>query len=238
MDILTSLAIVAFAALIHASFQLSVGVLSLLSGHALSAKKSRARLIRLTTSYTIGAGVMTMLLLSFVSLIFLNVFETGVPLIAWALVCGLVLGIGIAVWLFYYRRGSKGAELWIPRSFANHLYGRSKATHYGAEAFSLGLTSVIAELIFIIPSLSITALVLLELPGAWQLAGIAIYTLISLIGLLMAWSFIGSGRSLARIQKWRVENKRFLQFASGGALIVLGFFVYVSKIMTTLAGAA
>lgn len=237
MDIITSLAIVAFAALIHASFQLSVGVLSLMSGHALSAKKSRARLLHLTTSYTIGAGVMTMLVLSFVSLIFLHVFRDGVPLLAWALACGLVLGIGIAVWLFYYRRDGKGAELWIPRAFADHLHKRSKATHHGAEAFSLGLTSVMAELLFIIPSLTISALVLLELPGAWQLVGIAVYTLISLMGLFIAWSFIGSGHSLARVQKWRVENKRFLQFAAGGALIVLGFFVYVSKIMTTLSGA-
>lgn len=238
MDIFTSLAIVAFAALIHASFQLSVGVLSLMSGHALGARKSRARLLRLTTSYMIGVAVMTLLVLSFISLILIHSFPTGVPLLTWALACGLVLGIGIAVWLFYYRRGGKGAELWIPRSFATHLNDRSKATHYGAEAFSLGLTSVVAELIFITPPLVISALVLLELPSPWQLVGIALYTLISLLGLLLAWSYIGSGHSLARIQKWRVENKRFLQFAAGGALIVLGFFVYVSKIMATIIGVA
>jgi hypothetical protein len=66
--------------------------------------------------------------------------------------------------------------------------------------------------------------------------GIAIYTTVSLLGLLIVWSLIGSGRSLARIQKWRTDNKRFLQFSSGGALIVLGFFVYVSKIMATVLG--
>ncbi len=237
MDIFTSLAIVAFAALIHASFQLSVGVLSLLSGHAISAKKSRARIIRLTTSYTIGAGVMTLLLLSFISLLFLHSFGANVPLLVWALACGLVLGIGIAVWLFYYRRQGDGTELWIPRAFARHLHDRSKATHYGAEAFSLGLTSVVAELVFIVPSMTISALVLLGLPSQWQLVGIAIYTVVSLLGLLIAWSLIGSGRSLGRIQKWRTDNKRFLQFAAGSALIVLGFFVYVNKIMATLWGA-
>jgi len=238
MDILTSLAIVAFAALIHASFQLSVGVLSLLSGHALSAKKSRARLLNLTTSYTLGAGVMTLFTLSFISLILLHSFGASVPLVVWALACGLVLGIGIAVWLFYYRRHTNGTELWIPRSFADYLHSRSKATHHSAEAFGLGLTSVVAELIFIIPSMTISALVLLELPGYWQLAGIALYTIVSLLGLLLTWSFVGSGKSLARIQRWRVDNKKFLQFAAGGALIVLGFFVYVSKIITTLTGVA
>jgi len=236
MDIITSLAIVAFAALIHASFQLSVSVLTLLSGHAIGSKKSRARVLHLTTSYTTGAGVMTLLVLSFASLIFLHAFGTTIPLIVWALACGLVLGIGIAVWLFYYRKGTKGTELWIPRSFAKFLNDRSKSTKYGAEAFSLGLTSILAELLFIIPTVSIAALVLIELPSEWQLIGIAIYTLISLLGLIIVWSLIGSGTSLARIQKWRTENKRFLQFTAGSALVVLGFFVYVSKIMTTISG--
>lgn len=236
MDIATSLAIVAFAALIHASFQLSVSVLTLLSGHAIGAKKSRARVLRLTSSYVTGAGVMTLLLLSFTSLVFLHVFGIEVPLLVWAIVCGLVLGIGIAVWLFYYRRNRGGTELWIPRSFAKHLNDRSKATHHSAEAFSLGLTSVIAELLFIIPCITIAALVLINLPGVWQLAGIAIYTIISLLGLGLVWSLIGSGKSLATIQRWRENNKRFMQFAGGSALVVLGFFVYVSKIMATITG--
>jgi hypothetical protein len=236
MDTLTSLAIVGFAALIHASFQLSVSVLTLLSGHAIGAKKSRARVLRLTTSYTTGAGVMTLMVLSLTSLIFLHAFGTTIPLLVWALVCGLVLGIGIAVWLFYYRRSGRGTELWIPRAFATFLTDRSKKTHLGAEAFSLGLTSVIAELIFIIPTVAITALVLIDLPAVWQLVGIGIYTVISLLGLLIVWSLISSGRSLARIQKWRTENKRFLQVSSGSALIILGFFVYVSKIMTAAVG--
>lgn len=237
MDIFTSLAIVGFAALIHASFQLSVSVLTLLSGHAIGAKKSHARLVKLTTSYTTGAGVMTLLLLAFTSLFFLHFFGTNIPLLVWALVCGLVLGIGIAVWLFYYRRGTKGTELWIPRGFAKFLTERSKKTNQSAEAFSLGLSTVVAELIFIIPTVAIAALVLIELPPMWQLIGIGVYTVISLLGLLIVWSLIGSGRSLARIQKWRLENKKFLQFSSGGALIVLGFFVYVSKIMATVLGA-
>lgn len=236
MDTFTSLSIVAFAALIHASFQLSVSVLTLLSGHAIGAKKSRARVLRMTSSYVTGAGVMTLLLLSFVSLIFLHVFGIEVPLLVWAIICGLVLGIGIAVWLFYYRKNRKGTELWIPRSFARHLTDRSKATHHSAEAFSLGLTSVIAELIFIVPCIAIAALVLIGLPSVWQLVGIAIYTIISLFSLLLVWSLIGSGKSLGAIQKWRENNKQFLQFSAGSALMVLGFFVYVSKIMAAVTG--
>lgn len=237
MDILTSLAIVAFAALIHASFQLSVSVLTLLSGHAIGSKKSRARIMSLTTSYTTGAGVMTLLILSLMSLVFLHIFGANIPLLAWALVCGLVFGIGIAVWLFYYRRDTEGTELWIPRSFAKYLTNRSKKTKQSAEAFSLGLTTVVSELVFIIPTVAIAALVLISLPPVWQLAGIGIYTVISLFGLLLVWAFIGRGKSLAHIQRWRTDNKRFLQFSAGSALIVLGFFVYVNKILVAVTGA-
>lgn len=237
MDVVTSLAIVAFAALIHASFQLSVSVLTLLSGHAIGSKKSRARLLTLTSSYVTGAGVMTLLLLSFVSLVFLHLFGFTAPLVVWAIVCGLVFGIGLAVWLFYYRKNRPGTELWIPRAFAKHLTDRSKATHHGAEAFSLGLTSVIAEILFIIPCVAIAALAILTLPGAWQLAGLGIYTIISLLGLLLVWGLIGSGKSLSTIQKWREANKHFLQFSAGSALVVLGFFVYVNEILAAVIGA-
>jgi hypothetical protein len=64
-----------------------------------------------------------------------------------------------------------------------------------------------------------------------QLAGIAIYTTISLFSLLVVNALIGSGHKLSRIQKWREDNKRFLQFAAGSGLLVLGFYLYVDHIV-------
>jgi hypothetical protein len=237
MDIPSSLAIVALAALIHASFQLSVSVLTLLSGHAIGTKRTQAKVLRLSWGFISGVAVMTLLVLSFISLLLLHGFSnSGVPLVVWSVACGLVLGIGIAVWLFYFRK-EKGTKLWIPRPLAEHLTDRSKATKHTAEAFSLGLTSVIAELLFIIPSMLISALVLLQLPSAWQLVGIALYVLLSLTGLFVVGSLIGSGHSISKIQKWREENKTFLQFAAGSALVALGFFVYISKVVAEVSGA-
>ncbi|HEY8992867.1 MAG TPA: hypothetical protein VIM37_03400 [Candidatus Microsaccharimonas sp.] len=236
MDIASSLAIVTLAALIHASFQLSVSVLTLLSGHAIGTKTSQARVMRLTFGFVSGVGVMTLLALSFISLIFLHVFGHDAPQFVWAIACGLLIGVGLAVWFFYYRR-EQGTSLWIPRSFARHLSDRSKATKSAAEAFSLGLTSVISELLFIAAPMIIAALVLVGLPGNWQLIGIAIYAVISLLTLFSIWVLIGSGHKLSTIQKWREDNKHFLQFAAGGALAVLGFFVYVCKILSDVNGA-
>lgn len=232
-----SLAIIALAALIHASFQLSVSMLTLLSGHAIGSKTSQAKLLRLTNSFTLGVAVMTLLLLTFMAFIVSHSFGAQVPPLAWAMSCGLLIGLGIAVWSFYYRR-EKGTSLWLPRGVAHYLSDRTKATKSSAEAFSLGLTSVAGELVFIIAPLLVSALVLISLPPLWQLAGIGIYTLVSLLSLLLVNGLIGSGHKLSRIQKWRENNKRFLQFAAGSGLLILGFYVYVNQIVAVTAHAA
>lgn len=235
MDIPSSLAIVTLAALVHASFQLSVSVLTLLSGHAIGAKQSQAKVARLTFGFVGGVGVMTLLILSFIALVFLHLFGPNTPQLIWAIACGLLVGVGLAVWFFYYRR-DRGTSLWIPRAMARHLSERSKATQHAAEAFSLGLTSVLSELLFIAAPMIISALVLVQLPGVWQLVGIAIYAVVSLLTLFSVWVLIGSGHTLSSIQKWRETNKHFLQFAAGGALAILGLFVYVCKILTDVSG--
>ena len=235
MDIPSSLAIIAFAALIHASFQLSISVLTLLSGHAIGAKRSHAKLLRLTSSFVFGAGLMTVLLLSFTSLVLLDLFGTNAPQIAWAVSCGLLIGVAVSVWLFYYRH-EKGTTLWIPRGVANYLTARTKSTKLSAEAFGLGLSSVIGEILFIIAPLFMASLVLIQLPSSWQLVGIVIYTVISMLSLIIVWALIGSGHTLGQIQKWRESNKYFLQFTAGTGLVVLGCFVYVYEILGSTIG--
>ena len=231
---ISSLAIIAFAALIHASFQLSVSMLTLLSGHAIGSKTAHNKLVRLTSSFSLGVAVMTLLLLSFMAFVLQHSFGNHAPLLVWAVACGLVLGLGVAVWAFYYRRET-GTSLWIPRSMARYLSERTKATKLGTEAFGLGLSSVIAELLFIIAPMTVSALVLIQLEPIMQLLGVAIYTVISLLSLLIVWGLIGSGHKLSQIQKWRENNKRFLQFAAGSGLLILGFYVYVDQVVTATA---
>jgi hypothetical protein len=235
MDIFTSLAIIALAALVHASFQLSVSVLTLLRSHAIGAKKSHSRTLSLTFGYVAGVGIMTLLVLTFLANIIQRLFGADAPAAVWAAVCGLLVGVGFAVWIFYYRR-EKGTSIWIPRSFARHLSDRSKATKDPAEAFSLGLTSVIAELLFTAAPMVISALVIVQLPTVWQPVGVALYTIISLFILFGIWVAVSAGHRMSEVQKWRETNKRFLQFASGSALAVLGGFVYVCKLMSEAAG--
>jgi hypothetical protein len=227
-----SFAIIAFAALIHASFQLSVSVLTLLSGHAIGSKTAHRKLLRLTCSFLTGVGVMIILLLSFTALVFQSVFSDDIPLVAWAASAGLLIGLGVAVWAFYYRN-EKGTSLWLPRGIARYLSDRTKATKSSPEAFGLGLSSGIGELIFTLAPIAIAALILIQLEPLWQLAGIGLYALISLLSLLIVYVLIGSGHKLSRIQKWRENNKRFLQFAAGAGLLILGFYVYTDQVITS-----
>jgi hypothetical protein len=227
---LNSFAIIAFAALIHTSFQLSVSMLTLMSGHAIGNKSSHAKLLRLTNMFSFGVALMTVLLLSVIAFVLQQYITAAIPPVVWASVCGLLIGLGVAVWAFYYRR-TPGTSLWLPRSMARYLSDRTKSTKQSAEAFSLGMSSVIAEFIFIFAPITVSALALLQLDPGMQIVGVALYAFISLLSLLVVNGLIGSGHKLSRIQKWREDNKRFLQFAAGSGLLILGFYLYVDKII-------
>jgi len=238
MNTLDSLVIVAVAALIHASFQLSVSMLTLLSSHTIGAKRSHARLLGLTNAFTFGVMVMTVLLLSTAALFVQLKLAWVDQSLLWVAACGLLLGLGVAVWIFYYRR-EQGTALWLPRGMARYLSDRTKATKQAPEAFGLGLSSVAAELLFIFAPVLVSALVLVRLDPGLQLVGILLYTALSLSPLLVVNGLIGSGHKISRIQRWREENKAFMQFIAGSALIVLGFYVYVDQVLqpTVLAAA-
>lgn len=227
---LATFAVIAFAALIHASFQLSVSMLTLLSGHAIGKKTAHSRLMRLLGGFVSGAGIMTLLLAATIVLVFEPGYVSITPL-TWSVISGLLIGIGIAVWIFYYRREA-GTTLWVPRGFARLLSDRTKATKSSAEAFSLGLTSVFSELLFIIAPLAIGGLAITTLPAIWRPVGILTYVLISLLSLLIVMALVGGGHKLSSLQAWREANKRFLQFAAGSGLLALGLYVYISQVVS------
>lgn len=231
--IISSLAIIAFAALIHASFQLSVSVLTLLSGHSLGRKTAHTRVLGLMGNFVFGACIATTLLVSGLAYYFTAIIEhsASTEQFITAIICGLLAALGIATWAFYYRKGA-GTTLWLPRNFARYLTKRTTVTTSRHEAFSLGLASVIAEIIFIIAPIAAAALAIVTLPGLWwQLAGIALYVLVSLGSLLIVFVAVGGGHKLSAIQKWRENNKRFLQFVSGGSLLILAAFIAIDRLV-------
>lgn len=230
MNTLSALAIITLAALIHASFQLSVSILTLMSGHAIGRKTKHLRLLGLIGAFITGVAIITPLLLSFITLALDTAIVGDVPAYVWAAACGIVIGVGVAVWVFYYKR-QKGTALWIPRPIARYLTSRARTTRSSAESFGLGMTSVIGELLFCMAPLTVAGLTLLSLEAPYQLLGILLYALISILPLIVIMVLLGSGHSISRIQRWRESNKAFLQFAAGSALIVLGFYLYVDAVV-------
>lgn len=233
MNILDSFAVLVLAALIQASFQLSVSILTLMSGHALGRKTAHKRLLRLIAGFIIGAVAMTILLVSFVGVILGTFISDEIPAYVWAGACGVMIGVGIAVWIFYFRRQG-GTALWAPRPMAEYLSSRAKATKNSAEAFGLGLASVVGELLFSIAPIIVAALVIFKLDSAYQLPGVVLYAFISVLPLLIITALVGGGRSISKVQKWREQNKAFIQFAAGSALVVLGVYLYVDEIVSAL----
>lgn len=224
------LLVIAFAGLLHASFQLGVALLTLLSGHSLGKHRSFNRLMRLNLAYLIGATVVTILLFSAVAYMALLSSSVYGPFI-WLLLAALNVAIGLSVMVFYYRRG-KGTGLWIPKPMAEYLNKRVRKTSHTGEAFTLGAGSVLAETPFIIGPLSLAVLYTLTLDGSSaQLAGIVTYCLLALSPLVAIVALVGAGHKISRIQKWREENKLFLQYCAGCGLIVLGAFVFVDKFL-------
>lgn len=231
MSIYESGIIIALAAVIHAHFQLSISMLTLMSGHALGKKTKHVRLLNLMSGFILGSIAMVGCAVAFVALLVQNLMPYGTPLMIWSVACGLMIGVGVAVWALYYRYRSQGTMLWMPRPMALHLTRRAEATKSPVEAFSLGLAGIFAELLFSFAPMLIAALLLARLDTPLQLAGLIVYTLIATLPLVVILMLVGGGHSLGKIQRWRERNKRFLQFTAGGALIILGFYLYADIIL-------
>ena len=231
MDTLTAFSVIALAALIHASFQLGVSMITLLSGHAIGKKLAAKRTLRLVGAFLAGTLIMTALIVSTLSYTASVFFGHSATPMAWGTLASAMIIIGLVVWVFYYRRGP-GTLLWVPRGLAKLLSKRIHATQMSAEAFRLGLTSVCMELLFIITPAVAAAFAIIALPTDLQLAGVATYVVLASLSMLGVAAFIGSGHNISRLQRWREANKRFLQFAGGSALIVLAFYLYVNLVIT------
>ena len=216
--------LIGFTALLHAGFQLAISVLTLLSGHALGRKQSHLRLLHLAGSFIWGAVVAVVALL-FTALYVLSVMPFH-DIFLWAVITGIGVGSGIVVLLFYWRP-SDGSRLWLPKAFADYLYDRTRKTRSGAEAFGLGIISIVSELPFTLAPLLITAMLLRGAPDLINFFVIAGYAVVATLPLILIFLLLGSGLKVSRIQKWRENNRRFAQITSGLGLMIISLYLFV-----------
>lgn len=226
-----SIVLVAYLAILHASFQLGTSVLTLMSGHSLMHKTAKRRLLTLNIAYIFGVFSMTTIMLAGMTAAFVVWLPLEYIQTAWLFLTSAAIVVGLLVMIAYYRDG-KGTRLWIPRSFASYLENRSKKTRNAIEAGALGITSVVAELPFTavlmaIASLALASTVMIE----DYLIIIILYCLVATLPLMAITLLLSGNHKLSRIQHWRESNKTFLQYSSGIGIIIAGLFIWVNFIL-------
>ncbi len=222
-----AIALLAFLAVLQASYQLATSVLTLLSGHSLMHSRATRRLVLLNSAFVTGTIISTFTLLSLLSMILVLWVEPALYFWLWVVVMVWASAAALTTMLLYYRHG-KGTRLWLPRNFAAYLTKRAKKTKNSFEALALGIISTLAELPFTGVIFVMSGLVLASvLPLDTHPAIIAVYCLVSSLPLIIVTLFIAGGHKLSSIQRWRESNKGFLQYAAGIGLLAATLYAIV-----------
>ena len=222
-DTVSALIVLLGAVFVHACFQLSVSVLTLLSSHTIGRKLPNSRLLSLNFWYILGVTV-SIALLSLGSTSLLRYIEANNAMVATVLTFTLLPLIALLIVLFYYRRG-RGTQLWLPRPAAEYITTRAKKTKSSVEAFSLGTTTVFTELPFALAPLAISGLVFQNMASHSWLRLSAFYAVVVALPLIFVALYLSSGHKISVVQKWREEAKSFLKWTSAITLVVLMFYL-------------
>lgn len=224
MNIFASLGIVFLAMLIQCFFQLSPSIFTIFYHHA-SGKSSTKKADGLSLYYILGAEIFTFVFF-FLTFMFMSYAVPSSNFISNAILPWVLAGIFIALSLisvfFYFRKGS-GTALFISRRLADKIFKNTKKVENASDAFILGFTSSIPELIFSIPLFIATSYSLLTVSSLLRIFLIFAYVIVSIIPLFVYYSFFHAGYNLAEIERRRVKNKTFYRF-----VISLGFLILAS----------
>lgn len=227
-DVSPFILILVGAIFVHACFQLSVSVLTLLSSHTIGRRLPNQRLLNLNFWYILGTFVaITLLQLGAIathrwgmahssSLTTLITFSL-IPLVALLLI------------LFYYRRG-RGTQLWLPRPAAQYITSRAKRTKSSVEAFALGVMTALTELPFALAPLAIVAFAFQGFASSHWLNLAVGYSLAVCAPLVFVAFYLSSGHKVSSVQRWREGSKDFLRWASAAMLLLLTVYLAVLQI--------
>lgn len=230
-DVSPFLLVLLGAVFVHACFQLSVSVLTLLNSHTIGRRLPNARLLNLNFWYIFGVIVMIALLqLGAIALHRLAMAHDST--LTTTATLGILPLVALLTVLFYYRRG-RGTQLWLPRPAADYITGRAKQTKSSVEAFVLGTATALTELPFAIAPLAIVAFVFQAFAAdLWpQLAvGYAVAVCTPLVFVAL---YISSGHKVSSVQRWRENAKDFLKWTSAAMLLLLTVYIAVLQIGVT-----
>lgn len=221
--------IVLLSGVVHATLQLGVGTLLLLY-HASLGKHVGRKTKELVTNYIFGNALLTALAVAAGAFGIFVICQGEMNAAMLTIVVGILVALAVSVWAFYYRWG-KSTELWLPKSVARYINKRAELTESNTEAFGLGMLACFAEAPFTLILIVVTANSVVALPQALQILAIAIYTLLSVLPLLVMRIAVKKGQTIVDVQKWRMKNKNFLRVISGIGFFTLAAFLLAFKVI-------
>jgi uncharacterized membrane protein YfcA len=230
MSDILCIATITLAGIVQASLQLGLGGLILLYHNSMG--KHRRRKTRfLARNYIYGSCAITFLMVCTLCFLIGNFFD-GALTTEWLTICvGIFAACGAAMWLFYFRRGKKTTELWLPKSFTRFIQKKARQTNDNVEAFSLGLLSSFAEMPFSLAIYFVVANCILNLSTPLQVVAATAYAIFTAAPLIVLKIHVKTGRNAVEAQQWRVKNKIFSRLFSGSAFMILAAFVLAYWVM-------
>ena len=230
MSDIVCIATMILAGITQASLQLGLGGLILLY-HNSMAKHRRKKTRFLARHYIYGSCAISFLMVCTLCFIIGNFFG-GALVTEWLVICiGIFAACAMIMWLFYYRKGKKSTELWLPRPFTRFIQKKARTTNDTIEAFSLGLLSSFAEMPFSLAIYFVVANCILHLSGNLQVVAAVAYAVFTALPLIVLKFKIKNGQNAVEAQKWRVKNKAFSKVVSGSAFMLLAVFVLAYWVM-------
>lgn len=228
LDVSQFLLILAGAVFVHACFQLSVSVLTLLSSHTIGRRLPNSRLLNLNFWYILGVIVMIALLQLGAIAVHRQAMAHDSTLTT-AVTLSILPFIALLTVLFYYRRG-RGTQLWLPRPAADYITQRAKRTKSSVEAFILGTATALTELPFALAPLAIVAFAFQGFAADRWLQLSVGYAVAVCLPLVFVALYISSGHKISSVQRWRENAKDFLKWTSAATLLLLTIYLAVLQI--------
>ena len=222
MSDLLSIAVIALAGIVQASLQISLGGLVLLY-HSSMGQHRRRKTRYLAKSYIWGALAISFLAVCAGAFILERIFQGEIAREAVFVVSGMLLASAAVMWLLYYRRGRQSTQTWLTKSLTHYISRRARATGDNIEAFSLGMLSAFVELPLTIAIYAVVANCLISTTQPFLALGI--YLVVVALPMVLLKLRMKTGRNVAEIQRWRIQNKAFVRIISGSGFAVLAAVV-------------
>ena len=134
--------------------------------------------------------------------------------------------------LFFYFQKSHGTKLFISRKTANSFLEKSKMVKNRSDAYTLGFTAGLPELIFTLP---LYFIVFIEISESYILPSICaplllLFILLTITPLCFLYAYFRNGNNLANFARLRTKNKTFFRLFIPLLYIILGVLLIISRI--------